>query len=82
MVRVYRKPLAGCPAFLVAAHLDRQTHNLEVPPLVIRAQDCPIRSARVRVGSRGQVQLLGVRRIDRQAFHAQEVAVGHRQEIL
>ena len=67
------QPLAHRAAVLVAAHLHRHVDGLPGVAAIVRAEDGAVADPRAGVRPRGQVDLVGVDRIGRQALDAEEV---------
>ena len=79
VVRVHRHPLAVAAAVFVSAEFEGHIGPLERLAAVLRPQDGAIGRARVGISAAGQIQAIGVRGVQRDAFHAHqvEIFVGH-----
>src|ERR1019366_5580821 len=82
MIWIDLESFSGKAAVLVAAHLERHTHDVEVPPLIIGAQNGSVGGTVVDIRACGYIELLRVRRVDCQAFHPEQIAIRQRQPIL
>ena len=75
LIGIDGEPLAHRAAVLVAAHLHRHVDRLPGVAAIVRTEDGAVADPRAGVRSRGQVDLVGVDRIGRQALDAEEVRV-------
>src|ERR1035437_8568321 len=82
MIWIDLQSFSGKAAVLVAAHLERHTHDVEVPPLIIGAQNGSVGGPIVDIRACRYIELLLVRRVDCQAFRPEQVALGKWEPIL
>ena len=69
------KPFAIAASVFIGAELDGHIRPLKSPAAIRGAENRSVRRTGVGVGAAGQIQAVGIRRIDRNGFDAHQIAV-------